>query len=695
VEEDLDRWRPVRPLGAGAFGQVHLAWDTVEQRYVALKRFTGQDELGLLRFVIESRIRVAHPHLVRTLAFRLVDDRAVLVTELARGGSVRQLMDRSGPLPLGWVVEAVDHVLDALVALHATGVVHRDLKPANLLLRDGGAAPPHLLVGDFGIATWRTVSMTGIGAAIGTPGYLAPEYLDGTAPSPTTDLFAVGVLAAELLAGRRLVHYSNSSPDIPADWTTQLPLPDDVPPGTAAVLRRMADPDVQRRYTDCAQARDALLAAAAPPGRRGDLTAVPLPDLLAGLPPGWTLAGPAEPEPATTTLDRTPPSAPANAPEPDRPETDDPVATSVAPDRAVADRPEADHPVVTESVADPAQLAHRDSSVAYETEAEHPGPDRPATDDPAGTGVTPDRTSADRPETDDPVATNTAPDETGPDRPEADHPVVTESVADPGPHAYCDSAAPHGPEADHPGPDHPATDDPVATRAAPDRTSADRPEADHLVGIDGAAPDHDAAATRAVLSDGAGRADDTVAVFPDPVTVTPPPLGPSAPHRPATVPWHTTETSTSDRKPRRRRKRRRVVAVLVLVLLLGGGGAVWWAATHQTITGTPIAGNDSGTVDDDGDPDTPPVEWRPVQVERCAKVDLGQERVQDGERQRCQRTQSQDAPQHWVREPPGGFPKSDPAGPFPGEDCARDSDTAFSPVGAQLLCRGDTWQPRT
>ena len=301
--DDLERWTRVLPLGAGAFGEVHLAWDRVDGRWVALKRFTGQDELGLLRFVIESRIRVQHPHLVRTLAFRLVDDRAWLVTELARGGSVRSLMASYGALPVGWVTEAVDQVLQALEALHATGVVHRDLKPANLLLRSHGSEPPHLLVGDFGIATWRTVSMTGIGAAIGTPGYLAPEYLDGTQPSPATDLFAVGVLAAELLSGRRLVHYSNASPTMPSSWTHTVPLPDEVPGPLAAVLVRMADPDPARRYTDCTQAREALLRAA-PPGSRGDLTSVPTPDLLASVPPGWTADGPEAP---TTQLTTAPP----------------------------------------------------------------------------------------------------------------------------------------------------------------------------------------------------------------------------------------------------------------------------------------------------------------------------------------------------------------------------------------------------
>jgi hypothetical protein len=302
----MARWQPVHVLGSGAFGQVYLAWDTTDQRYVAVKHFTGQDELDLLRFVIESRIRVAHPHLVRTVAFRLVDDEAWLITELARGGSLRPLLNR-GPQPLGWVTEVVDQTLGALGALHASGVVHRDVKPANLLLRDPGMSVPYVLVADFGIAAWRTVSMTGVGAAIGTLGYLAPEYLAGTQPSPRTDLFAVGVLAAELLAGRRLIHLTNSTPDLPSDWSDHLPLPDNVPKHLADVLRRMADPDPSRRYADCVEAREALRSAY-PPATRTDLTAVEAADLLSSVPapsvhepvsaPTYQVSTPARPMPA-------------------------------------------------------------------------------------------------------------------------------------------------------------------------------------------------------------------------------------------------------------------------------------------------------------------------------------------------------------------------------------------------------------
>jgi serine/threonine-protein kinase len=555
--DDLERWTRVLPLGTGAFGEVHLAWDRVDARWVALKRFTGQDELGLLRFVIESRIRVSHPHLVRTLAFRLVDDRAWLVTELARGGSLRMLTSRTGALPWGWVAEAVDQVLSALTALHATGVVHRDLKPANLLLRSHGqAAPPHLLVGDFGIATWRTVSMTGVGAAIGTPGYLAPEYLDGRQPSPATDLFAVGVLAAELLTGRRLVHHSNDSPAMPSSWDHTLPLPDSVPAHLSAVLRRMADPDPARRYVDCTQAREALLAAA-PPHAWGDLTTVPVPDLLAAVPPGWTPEGP---EAATTTL---PAALPASAP----------------------------------------------SEVST-----HPSP------------------------------------------PPIDLPI--DLPIDGGPTALVGgSATPAPPPMSENGSATPPAD--PATGPAPPTDLASGP----------ATPPSPAASPSGRHTPAAGVANRSGAARGGPVT---PPRGSAA--------------SPSSPRPQRHRVRRAVL-VLVLLLLAGAGGTLWWAATHRGVGGEAIAG---------GRAPREAGRWVPVLVAPCSQVELDRTRSGAEGDERCQRVRDEDRPQYWVREPAGGFPKSDAAGPFPGEPCGgTDGDTRYSPVGDQLVCTAGEWRAGT
>lgn len=540
------------PLGAGANGEVHLAWDRTDGRWVALKRFTGQDELGLLRMVIESRIRVSHPHLVRTLAFRLVDDRAWLVTELARGGSLRGLIARTGRLPWGWVVEAVDQILSALVALHATGVVHRDLKPANLLLRSHGPTHPHLLVGDFGIATWRTVSMTGIGAAIGTPGYLAPEYLDGQSPSPATDLFAVGVLAAELLAGHRLVHYSNAAPTIPSSWHDVVPVPPEVPPPVAAVLQRMASPDPTHRYRDCTDAREALVQVA-PPHLRGDLTTVPVPDLLAALPPAWTEDGPALPTPA----------APAEG--------------------APADR--------TETLSPPA-----DGSPASE---------------PNLVGL---------------------PIDGGPTGLVLEHQATIVPVA----HSGSSTEPPTG-----------SATQPVSGSATPPSGYVTSPAT--------------------------------------------PPNGSAAPSSPATPPGGT-DTKAAQRRARearRGRKARQAALLVVVVILAAGAGTLWWAATHRAIPGQGTAAVGGGQ----GQPDQPAGHWEPTVVGPCDAVEIGQERSGAGGTERCQYTPATPGQrQNWVEEPPGGFPKSDPGGPFPNEKCGNDGDRRYSPVGDHLRCTHGTWQ---
>ena len=601
------------PLGSGAFGEVHLAWDNVDGRWVALKRFTGQDELGLLRMVIESRIRVSHPNLVKTLAFRLVDDRAWLVTELARGGSLRGLVARTGALPWGWVVAAVDQILAALTALHATGVVHRDLKPANLLLGSVGARPPHLLVGDFGIATWRTVSMTGIGAAIGTPGYLAPEYLDGQQPSPATDLFAVGVLAAELLAGRRLVHYSNASPTLSSSWNAELPVPAEVPASIAAVLRRMAAPDPAWRYADCTQAREALLAAS-PPTTRGDLTVVAVTDLLASMPPGWTSEGPEQP---TTVL---PTAKPQTLPE------QEPLSEQ----QALSEQqrfPEHQHLPEQQALPEHQARAERQWLPEQQALAEQESP--------------PESESPQEPETAEPLNLMGLPIDGGPTALVLETPPTEResgsSTSPPSGSATSLTTSPSG-SSTHPpsGSATPPTTPPSGSSTHPVTGSATSP--------------------------------------------TTPPSGSAISSKPA-------KPSKAQRKARRRRKAKQAMLLVVLLALLGGAGTLWWAATHRTVPGHASAAGSSPTSGPN-----PTSRWEPTILEPCSAVERGRERPGANGNDRCQRTNTTDEPQHWVEEPPGGFPTSNADGPFPGEECTTNGDKEYSPVGDHVQCDGKTWQ---
>ena len=112
----------------------------------------------------------------------------MLVMALVRGGSLLVLCVDSGRLPEAYVAIVVDQLIQALVAVHAAGVVHRDVKPANLLLEATGSGRPHVRLADFGDDT-----------TIGTRGYLAAEREAGSPPHPSQDVYAAGVLTRRLL----------------------------------------------------------------------------------------------------------------------------------------------------------------------------------------------------------------------------------------------------------------------------------------------------------------------------------------------------------------------------------------------------------------------------------------------------------------------------------------------------------------
>ncbi len=239
-----DRYLLTDRIGAGGMGTVWRAWDCQERRWVAAKLLVSYDAGSLQRFVREQELRVRHRHIVRPTG--LLDGGFTM--DLVRGGSVEQLLARHGPLPDSFVRVVLEQTLEALVAVHASGVVHRDLKPGNLLLEPTGTGRPWVRISDFGVAAVAgDERLTRVTGGVGTGGYMPPEQAAGARPDPRQDLYAAGVVAHRLLTGRR--------PDQGAAVTGDL----------AQLLARLTDPDPDGRPDSAAAAVHELRIIGVPP----------------------------------------------------------------------------------------------------------------------------------------------------------------------------------------------------------------------------------------------------------------------------------------------------------------------------------------------------------------------------------------------------------------------------------------------
>ena len=205
-------YRITRTLGQGAFGTVYLAQDTLLDRPVAIKELTPAaqaDSVAFQRFLQEARAAgsLNHPNIVTVYALKPTDAAVYLVMEYLPGGSLRGLLNERGRLPVEDAVRIAADVCDGLAAAHAKGIVHRDVKPENILLTADGRAK----VGDFGIAhVPRTAGgatvggLTQTGFQPGTLVYMSPEQIRGEGVDGRSDVYQVGAMLHEMLAGR---HY--------------------------------------------------------------------------------------------------------------------------------------------------------------------------------------------------------------------------------------------------------------------------------------------------------------------------------------------------------------------------------------------------------------------------------------------------------------------------------------------------------
>ncbi|MET9921965.1 serine/threonine-protein kinase [Streptomyces sp. NPDC006435] len=194
-----DRYRLLAPIARGAQGTVWRAVDTRRGEDVAVKVTGGADVESLLRLVCEQSVRIGHPHVLAPVDWFVRDGEAWLVLPLVRGGTLAGLLADYGELPPAVGLLLAEQLLDALVAVHAAGLVHRDVKPSNVLLAATGTARPHACLGDFGIArVLPHLRLTAPAFVPGTPDYLAPEIRAGADSSPAQDVYAAGLVLRAL-----------------------------------------------------------------------------------------------------------------------------------------------------------------------------------------------------------------------------------------------------------------------------------------------------------------------------------------------------------------------------------------------------------------------------------------------------------------------------------------------------------------
>ena len=267
-------------LGIGGMGTVYRARHLLIDRPVAVKvlnqRFV-EDEAARTRFHREARAagRLQHTNAVTVTDFGESQDGYVyLVMELLEGRTLREVLAKEAPLDAARSVSLMMQISAAVAAAHEAGIIHRDLKPANIFIVQRAEVPAVVKVLDFGIAKLAVESLdedepmtlTQVGAMIGTPRYMSPEQCDGAELTPAADVYSLGVILYEMLTGT--VPFSGSTPlAIAMKHTSEVPrdpreIVSTIPPALEQVVLHTLEKQPQDRPANAAEFQKELVATA-------------------------------------------------------------------------------------------------------------------------------------------------------------------------------------------------------------------------------------------------------------------------------------------------------------------------------------------------------------------------------------------------------------------------------------------------
>ncbi|MEV4535719.1 protein kinase [Asanoa sp. NPDC049518] len=329
------RYRLDERIAGGGMGDVWRGTDEVLGRTVAVKILLPAllDEPGFAeRFRGEARTMatINHPGVVDVYDYGSDQQIAFLIMEYVEGDALSRTLSRVGRLTPARTMALVAQAADALQAAHEKGIVHRDVKPGNLLVRPNGT----LVLTDFGIARSAIVGqLTAAGSVLGTASYISPEQAAGAIATPSSDVYALGVVAYQCLSGRRPFEGDNPL-EIAMKHVRESarPLPGDIPPAIRSIVERAMAKDPTARWPSASafsavsRQAAATLAAPAQPHRPLTPASPPTAGPISGAPasPAMAPSGRATvPGPVKPTTPRN-----VNPPPPHRPAS--PVVNSAA-----------------------------------------------------------------------------------------------------------------------------------------------------------------------------------------------------------------------------------------------------------------------------------------------------------------------------------------------------------------------------
>ncbi|MBI5950123.1 MAG: serine/threonine protein kinase [Chloroflexi bacterium] len=205
IGDQFENYQIQAHMAQGGMSDIYRAFDLVHHREVVIK-IPDQSMLGdpaqFERFQREMEVMslLDHPAILKGLGSGKYNRIPYLVTEYVNGQSLRSLTEASGPLPPEQVVPLIRKIADGMAYCHKNEVIHRDLKPENILITADGQP----VIMDFGLALTKgshRVTYSNLSATMGTPDYMAPEQIEGQRGDQRTDIYALGVMMYELLAG--------------------------------------------------------------------------------------------------------------------------------------------------------------------------------------------------------------------------------------------------------------------------------------------------------------------------------------------------------------------------------------------------------------------------------------------------------------------------------------------------------------